>query len=196
MPTAEVLEEAMQKLTGEITQVPSAYSAIKIHGQKACDLARKNIAVTIPARKVWIYRLALLAKRDKTLLLDVDCSKGTYIRTLCTDLGESVGIPATMSFLVRTRVGDFSLSDAYTLEELKEVGEDALLLPEDCLSHLPVYELPEHRQQAFCNGLPTHDTRFSFEELHLRVYSQGNFLGIGRYDRKEETVTPEKVFLN
>ena len=125
LPTAEQLETVLQSFVGEIVQVPPAYSAIKINGQRACDLARQNIAVEIPERRIRIHRIELLAQRENVLLLDVDCSKGTYIRTLCADIGTKLGIPATMSFLVRTRVGDFSLADACTLEELAARGYSA-----------------------------------------------------------------------
>ena len=195
-PSEEELQAALRQLTGEITQVPPVYSAIKIKGQRACDLMRQNIAVEIPERQVHIYRFALLARRENSLLLDVDCSKGTYIRTLCTDLGNILGIPAAMSFLVRTRVGDFRLEESYTLEELKEAGCAALVVPEEQLSHIVRYELAEHRARAFCNGLATHDRTPGRPGGLLRVFSQGIFLGIGRYDAKEQAVVPEKVFAN
>ncbi len=195
LPSPQELDAVLQQFTGEILQVPPAYSAIKIHGQRACDLARQNIAVEIPERRVQIYRLELLAQRGNTLLLDVDCSKGTYIRTLCADLGRALGIPATMSFLVRTRVGDFSLASSCTLEELAAQGPAALLPAEDFLSHLPAYTMADHRVKAFLNGLGTNDWNFSgTEDQLLRVYGDGRFLGIGRFDAAEQSIIPEKVF--
>ena len=124
MPTAEQVKAVLPRFMGRITQTPSAYSAIKINGQRACDRMRQGEQVEMPSREVVIHRLELLACRtaDHTLLLDVDCSRGTYIRSLCTDLGQALGIPAVMTFLVRTRVGDFRLADALTLEELAEKG--------------------------------------------------------------------------
>ena len=195
LPSPQELDAVLQQFTGEILQVPPAYSAIKIHGQRACDLARQNIAVEIPERRVQIYRLELLAQRGNTLLLDVDCSKGTYIRTLCADLGRALGIPATMSFLVRTRVGDFSLASSCTLEELAAQGPAALLPAEDFLSNLPAYTMADHRVKAFLNGLGTNDWNFSgTEDQLLRVYGDGRFLGIGRFDAAEQSIIPEKVF--
>ena len=195
LPSPQELDAVLQQFTGEILQVPPAYSAIKIHGQRACDLARQNIAVEIPERRVQIYRLELLAQRGNTLLLDVDCSKGTYIRTLCADLGRALGIPATMSFLVRTRVGDFSLASSCTLEELAAQGPAALLPAEDFLSHLPAYTMADHRVKAFLNGLGTNDWNFSgTEDQLLRVYGDGRFLGIGRFDAAAQSIIPEKVF--
>lgn len=196
MPSPERLRQAMLALTGEITQIPPAHSAIKINGQKACDLVRQHIAVEIPKRQVHIYRFELLEKRAQTLLLDVDCSKGTYIRTLCTDLGKVLGVPATMSFLVRTRVGAFHLRDAYTLEELQLAGEKALLPAEAYLTHLPRYEIAAHRVKAFCNGLSTHDRAAELTNTFLRVYNAEKFLGIGRYRQETQEIIPEKVFTN
>jgi tRNA pseudouridine55 synthase len=194
MPTIPVLQQAARQLTGSIMQVPPAYSAIKIHGEKACDLARRHIAVEIPAREVMIYRLEILSQRTDTLLLDVECSKGTYIRTLCTDFGRLVGIPATMSFLVRLRVGDFCLKDSCTLEELNEKRTAAVLPPERFLSHLPRYDLAPHRIQAFLNGLPTHDTAFSGPSGRVCVYGPDGFLGVGCFQAETASVFPEKIY--
>ena len=195
MPDGGNLARAVQSLTGEISQTPPIYSAVKIGGRRACDLVRQNEAVEIPSRKVTIYRLEILARneKEKTLLLDVDCSKGTYIRSLCHDLGRAAGVPATMAFLVRSRVGDFSLDAAHTPEELSALGEAAVEPPEKYLGHLTRYDLPEMRTKAFLNGLPTHIEGLSGAEP-LAVFSGGEFLGIGRYDEKAASLAPEKVY--
>ena len=175
---------------------------------------RANKEVTIPPRQVTIYRFDLLAEdRDRrTLLLDVDCSKGTYIRSLCTDLGRAVGIPATMSFLVRTRVGEFLLQDAFTLEELRRMAEEdfsslPLLPPENYLGHFPRYDLPTMRLKAFTNGLSTHDAKFAEalraegftaevgEPLLVSVWCDRIFRAIGRFDWETESVYPEKLYI-
>lgn len=195
MPPREVLYDAMQQLTGRIVQIPPAYSAIKINGKRACDLVRQNIDVEIPSREVTIYRLELLERRSSTLLIDVECSKGTYIRTLCADLGERLGIPATMSFLVRTRVGDFNLRDACTLEELAEVRDQALLEPDAFLSHIPAYTIADERIIAFKNGLSTHDRQARFEQGLVRVYGNCGFIGMGSFNPATQSISPEKVFL-
>lgn len=195
MPDEKTVARAVRSLTGEIMQTPPVYSAVKIGGRRACDLARKNEAVEIPSRKVVIYRLDVLARRDaeKTLLLDIECSKGTYIRSVCRDIGRAAGDPATMSFLVRTRVGDFSLDAAHTPEELAALGENAVEPPEKYLGHLTRYDLPEMRTKAFLNGLPTHIEGLSGQEP-LAVFSGGAFLGIGRYEEKSASLAPEKVY--
>ena len=213
-PSTEKILAGMKTLTGEITQVPPVYSAVKIDGKRAADLVRANKEVTIPPRKVTIYRFDLLAedRERRTLLLDVDCSKGTYIRSLCTDLGRAVGIPATMSFLVRTRVGEFPLPEAVSLEELARIAQEdfsalPILPPENFLGHFPRYDLPAGRLKAFTNGLSTHDVKFAVtlrkiipqpekgESQLLTVWCDGTFRGIGRFDWETESVSPEKLYV-
>ena len=198
MPSRETVEAALEKFRGEITQVPPAHSAIKIGGRRAYELVREGKTVEIPERHITIHALDLVSydAEKRRLLFDVTCSRGTYIRTLCIDIGRALGLPAVMTFLVRTRVGDFPLVDARTLEELAEAGETALLAPEDMLSGLPRYDLPAGRENAFLNGLSTHDfhiASFPAPTAVVRVYGGDTFLGIGRIHRDAETVTTEKV---
>lgn len=196
IPDDETLTRAVRSLTGEISQTPPIFSAVKIGGRRACDLARQNAEVEIPSRLVTVYRLEILARneREKTLLLDIDCSKGTYIRSLCRDLGRAAGVRATMAFLVRSRVGAFMLENAHTPEELKTMGETAVEQPQDYLGHLPRYDLPEARVKAFLNGLSTHVDDASCTSGPLAVFSGEAFLGIGRYDEMSSSLVPEKVY--
>lgn len=209
MPTADEINAVLEQFNGEITQVPPAHSAIKINGQRACDLLRKGIEVEIPSRQITIYRINLLNISDNrasggkaSFTIDVDCSKGTYIRSLCADIGAKLGIPATMSFLVRTRAGDFCLEDAWTLEEIKaelervkESGEEPAFVKNahEYLSHIPSYQLNPAREKAFCNGLSSNDYRYGGEEGILRVYSGEKFLGIGKYEANNKNIVPMKV---
>lgn len=193
LPAADAIEAALAGFRGRITQVPPAHSAIKIGGRRACDLLREGKVVDMPSREVFIHRLELLARREDTILIDTDCSKGTYIRSLCADIGAALGIPATMAFLVRRRVGDFALEDALTLEELKERGASALLAPSDFLSHLERYDLNPLREKAFCNGLATGERQHIPQSDTLKVYASGRFIGIGRFDRSNKEVVPVKV---
>lgn len=194
MPTADQIRAVLEKFTGRITQVPPAHSAIKINGRRACDLIREGKSVEIPSRTVTIHRLELLAQRADTILIDTDCSKGTYIRSLCTDIGAALGIPATMAFLVRRRVGDFQLADALTLEEFQEKGASALLDPSQFLSHLERYDLNPLREKAFGNGLSTGVRQHVPTSDTLKVYANDRFIGIGRFDRSNMEVVPVKVF--
>ena len=209
MPDKETVLKALEEFKGEITQVPPAHSAIKINGHRACDLLRRGIEVEIPSRQVVIHKLELLGIKDDrncggtaNILIDADCSKGTYIRSLCADIGAKLGIPATMSFLVRTRVGDFPLEKAYSIEEIKAEIEKTeneeysfVNKAEDYLSHLRRYQLNPARQKAFCNGLSSNDYKFEGSEQALLVYSNNVFLGVGRYDSKNKSIVPVKILL-
>lgn len=209
MPDKETVLKALEEFKGEITQVPPAHSAIKINGHRACDLLRRGIEVEIPSRQVVIHKLELLGIKDDrncggtaNILIDADCSKGTYIRSLCADIGAKLGIPATMSFLVRTRVGDFPLEKAYSIEEIKAEIEKTeneeysfVNKAEDYLSHVRRYQLNPARQKAFCNGLSSNDYKFEASEQALLVYSNDVFLGVGRYDSKNKSIVPVKILL-
>ncbi|WP_027406635.1 tRNA pseudouridine(55) synthase TruB [Anaerovibrio sp. RM50] len=200
MPDLNQVEKVFEEFTGNIIQVPPAHSAIKINGRRACDLIRQGIHVEIPSREVEIHSIRFIERDEekKTLLFDVDCSKGTYIRSLCQDMGHAMGIPSTMSFLVRTAVGNFRLSDAVSVEELQELGEKALLNPEKYIGHIRRYNLNPKRRKAFCNGLSSDDRAFGEtidhqDNVTLRVYAGDEFLGIGHYDKKNKTIVPDKV---
>ena len=195
LPSEEELRRVLGQFVGVITQTPPAYSAIKVGGQRAYDLVRQGAAVEIPTRTVRIDRLELVHAdaAHARILVDVDCAKGTYIRSLCTDIGAVLGLPATMRFLLRTRVGGFMLADSYTLEELAEVRETALCDPDTALD-LPVYELDPQRVKAFYSGLSTSERRLELAEGCYRVYAEGVFLGIGRYDAASREMYPAKAF--
>ena len=195
LPSEEELRSVLGQFVGVITQTPPAYSAIKVGGQRAYDLARQGAAVEMRARTVRIDQLELVHAdaAHARILVDVDCAKGTYIRSLCTDIGTALGLPATMRFLLRTRVGGFMLADSYTLEELAEVRETALCAPDTALD-LPVYELAPQRVKAFYSGLSTSERRMELAEGCYRVYAEGVFLGIGRYDATEQEMYPAKAF--
>ena len=195
LPSEEELRSVLRLFVGEIEQTPPAYSAIKVGGQRAYDLARQGAAVEMRARTVRIDQLELVHAdaAHARILVDVDCAKGTYIRSLCTDIGAVLGLPATMRFLLRTRVGGFMLADSYTLEELAEVRETALCAPDTALD-LPVYELAPQRVKAFYSGLSTSERRMELAEGCYRVYAEGVFLGIGRYDAAAQEMYPAKAF--
>ena len=175
MPKLDELNAVAKIFVGEIEQTPPNFSAIKIHGRKACDMARKNLSFEMPSRRVKIFRLEILDVTDSTATIEVDCSAGTYIRSLAVDFGARLNLPATLKNLIRLRVGDFALKNSVTFDEL---DADKILPIETCLEHLPTFELPENRIRAFLNGLPT-TVNFAGEKL-LRVISDGKFLGVGK----------------
>ncbi len=192
VPEKATLRETLASLTGEQEQTPPAHSAVKINGRRAYDLVRSGEKVNIPSRRVHIKDIRLVCKREHSIVIDVDCSKGTYIRSLIITLGERLGLLTTMGFLLRTRVGDFSIEEAMTLEELAARGEASLLPPETMLSHMNRYNIMASRRKAFCNGLAT-GVRDISEEGTYCVFSDGAFLGIGRYSGKSGELTPVKV---
>jgi len=133
--TPETLEAALEKFRGDILQVPPMYSAIKINGKKLYELARKGREVERPARPVLIKTLELVEQQGEDLYtICVRCSKGTYVRTLCHDIGQALGCGGGMSSLRRTAAAGFFLRDAHTLEEVQNASNPAaLLMPVDAL---------------------------------------------------------------
>lgn len=119
-PTEEDVKEALKKFVGEIKQIPSAYSAIKIGGQRAYDLARKGEAVVMPSRDVTVYKLNLLSYNYPEIEALAGVSSGTYIRTLSEDIGRALGTGAFMSALTRTKIDQVDLSDSIALKDLNE----------------------------------------------------------------------------
>ena len=117
------LDEVLERFRGEIMQIPPMYSALKVNGQKLCDLARKGRQVERQPRPVTIHELTLLSREGDTLRLRVRCSKGTYIRTLCADIGEALGCGGCMQALRRTQAGEYTIAEAVPLQRLLESPE-------------------------------------------------------------------------
>ena len=176
MPTPNELNGAAKKFIGEIEQTPPKFSAIKINGQKAYDLARKNIDFEIPKRLVKIYRMEILRIEKNLATVEVDCSKGTYIRSLAIDFGKIFNLPTTLKSLQRTRVGNFKLENSVTIDGLKSDCEKFLLPVDDGLSFEKFF-LPAHRVKAFLNGLPTN---LNQPDKIVKVYADEKFLGVGK----------------
>ena len=180
MPTLDEFNATLKNFIGDIEQTPPKFSAIKIHGRKAYDLARKNLDFEMPRRLVRISDIKLIALEKTSATIEISCGKGTYIRSLAIDIGERLKIPATLKNLIRLRVGDFDLKTSATLDEL---NAENILPIENCLKHLPRFELDAKRIRAFMNGLPT--TLNLPDKNALRVFSDGKFLGVGRIERGE-----------
>ncbi len=178
------LEGALPAFTGPIMQVPPMYSAIKRNGQKLYELARAGKEVHRDPRPVTIHALELLGRTEEgDYLLRVRCSKGTYVRTLCHDIGAALGCGGCMSSLRRTMAAGFTLEQAVTLERVQEEGA-ALLLPVDrFFGGLPAYRIPSPRQERLCrNGSPLPAPELAAGEY--RVYDpQGTFLCVSRWER-------------
>lgn len=175
--TQERLEAALDSFRGEIAQIPPMYSAIKVNGQKLYALARQGKAVERAPRPVTIFALDLLGGAGADWRLRVHCSKGTYVRTLCHDIGAALGCGGCLSALRRTRAGAYDVTRSHTMAEiLAAENPEALLLPTDSLfSDRPALKVAENAERKLRNGAPLHTPKLKDGEY--RVYNQaGDFL--------------------
>ena len=175
--TQERLEAALDSFRGEIAQIPPMYSAIKVNGQKLYALARQGKAVERAPRPVTIFALDLLGGAGADWRLRVHCSKGTYVRTLCHDIGAALGCGGCLSALRRTRAGAYDVTRSHTMAEiLAAENPEALLLSTDSLfSDRPALKVAENAERKLRNGAPLHTPKLKDGEY--RVYNQaGDFL--------------------
>lgn len=190
----EELEAVLPRFTGEISQIPPMFSAIKINGQKLYDLARQGKEVERKARAVTIFALEVVEQVSETdYILRIRCSKGTYVRTLCHDIGQALGCGGCMFSLRRTMAAGFNLDESVTLEQMKEGGE-ALLRPTDSLFRdRPDYRLKTEKQEERCrNGNPFF-IQENLPEGEYRIYDrEGAFLCLSRL--QGDTMTSLKNF--
>lgn len=186
-PDRDSFLRAAESLTGDIVQTPSMYSAIKVGGKPLYLRARRGETVDVPQRMVRIDSIELIREtEDHGFEIRVRCGRGTYIRTLCDDLGKRCGCPAHMRSLVRTRSGAFSIENAISPEEAKELAEKGMLaahlLPPDyALGHLPQADVPENLSKLVINGarMPlVSGTETLAEDEPVRIYLKGGFWGI------------------
>lgn len=190
----EELEAVLPRFTGEISQIPPMFSAIKINGQKLYDLARQGKEVERKARAVTIFALEVVEQVSETdYILRIRCSKGTYVRTLCHDIGQALGCGGCMFSLRRTMAAGFTLDESVTLERMQEGGE-ALLRPTDSLFRdRPDYRLKTEKQEERCrNGNPFF-IQENLPEGEYRIYGrEGEFLCLSRL--QGDTMTSLKNF--
>ncbi len=156
LPDKEAVKEAVGRFIGNIKQIPPMYSALKVGGKKLCDLARQGIVVDREARDITIHKIECKKINDCDYSLLVDCSAGTYIRTLCADIGASLGCGGAMASLERRAAGEFHISASHTTEELEAMTEEeriSLLLPiESLFSELPRVTLDPFYEKLSRNG--------------------------------------------
>ena len=182
--TRQELEAALKQFTGPIEQIPPMYSAIKIGGKKLYELARKGQEIERKPRPVTIYALELLDGDGADWTIRVRCSKGTYVRTLCHDIGAALGCGGCMSSLRRTMAGGFTLRQAVTMPELLKFAEEndpqTLLMPVDALfAQHPALIVTMGQAARIRNGADVRDR--SFADGTYRVYAEdGNFLMLGK----------------
>ncbi|MCA9139452.1 MAG: tRNA pseudouridine(55) synthase TruB [Planctomycetales bacterium] len=153
-PTLGDLQSACMDLTGYITQIPPAYSAIRVGGQRAYDMARNGQVVDMPSRLVRIESIEIESYDYPELRIRVTCGTGTYLRTLGMDLAKAVGTVAVMTSLTRTHVGEFSISDAVSVDQIREQDIDSLLQPPALgVTHLPRWVIDADEGVRLGNGL-------------------------------------------
>lgn len=215
--SAEQVKEMLSHFVGELQQVPPMYSALKVGGKKLYELAREGKEVERKARPITIYELELLKAEHPEYEIRVVCSKGTYIRTLCHDIGQALSCGAVMTSLVRSRVGEFRLKDAKTLDELQELADqgrvqEAVIPVEEMFHALPAIQVSDGAQKALLNGNQLKRSEvlmkeeagttgkipgeFPVDQGEYRVYSMDSrFCAIYRYEGDRRLFTPVKMFL-
>lgn len=204
IPGAERVKEVCKSFVGNIKQIPPMYSALKKDGQKLCDLARKGIEIEREARNITVYSLTCSEtdKKDE-YTLEVSCSKGTYIRTLCADIGKALGCGGVMAALRRTSVGEFSIDNAKTLTELENMTENernALILDTETLflGHKKVI-LPDFFARLCNSGCEIYLKKLGLdmnESEKVRLYDKNGFFSLGEVREFEggKAIKPIKKF--
>lgn len=182
VPDEFQLRKALEKFKGELEQIPPMYSAIKVGGKKLYELARKGESIERRSRHITVFDLDIAGRADDDYVLRVSCSKGTYVRTLCNDIGQALGCGGCMSGLRRTKAGVFSVEDAHTIAEVQEAvdrGEaESLIIPLDTLfSEFNKLTVPTVAEKKLRNGSIVN---ISAPDGKYRVYSESNeFLLLG-----------------
>lgn len=219
--TRQELHEAVQAFVGDYDQIPPMYSAIKQNGKKLYELAREGIEVERKPRKIHISAITILddsnLEKDSSFVMEIKCSKGTYIRTLCNDIGERLGCGAAMQNLMRTRVGAFALDSAVKLSQVEEMRDNETLesiikSPEYIFKDLDAIHVSDNCRVILENGNSfrkdnlvsedpegVNDKDFAKEMFSdgdmFRVYSEDDtFFGIYKYDARTKQFKVDKFF--
>jgi len=192
------LEETLQKFTGDITQIPPMFSALKFEGKPLYEYARQGIEIERKSRQVTIYDITLNKIEESIVILEMSCSKGTYIRTLAEDIGHALGCGAYLKGLERTQTGNFQLSDALTIEAIEAMSmasREKTLLPVDALLEgLSSIKLTLTETEAIKKGQAIDFNGKNDNELRLYGAS-GQFLGVGQPDLQGR-LFPKRLIAN
>lgn len=188
LPTKNEFFEACEKFVGDIEQVPPMYSALKVNGQKLVDLARQGIEVERQARKIHISSIIpeVVDEARGIYQISVECSKGTYIRTLCSDIGAHLGCGATMSALRRTKSGNFTLNNSHTIEQIEKMSaeeREALIVPcEELFSDLDSVKLSDFYSKLCHSGCEIYQAKISTSfpvGTRVRLCDRNGFFALG-----------------
>jgi len=203
--TTEMVEKTIKSFIGEQDQIPPMYSAIKVNGKKLYELAREGKVIERKARRINIYNIEIIDTNLPRVKMRIDCSKGTYIRSLCNDIGEKLGCYGCMENLVRERVGNFSIDNTIIIEEIQSLMnenrvEEVVLPIDSVFSSYPKIKVKAESQKACLNG-----AKLKFSDLvdgcynensrhkYFRLYLEnGEFVGI--YQKKQNNLVIEKMF--
>ena len=204
LPSSDAVARAAAGFLGESEQIPPMYSALKQGGRKLCDLARAGITVEREARKITVTRLDVTPLSDSDYRLEVVCSKGTYIRTLCADIGASLGVGGVMASLCRAEAGGFTLDRAYTLSDLEAMSEaerHAALIPvENVFADAPLVVLPPFFARLARSGQQIYQKKIGVSYplgTRIRMADADGFFALGEVREFEEglAIKPIKMFL-
>ncbi len=191
------IEKAVLSFIGEIDQVPPMYSALKVNGKKLYELAREGKVIERKSRKRTIFSIDIIEINNEKIRFDVVCSKGTYIRTLCYDIGEKLGVGGHMSFLLRLESGRFSLNDTLTIEELQELDTNDIvskMMPiDEALGFSKRININSRACELIKNGVKTDLIRNAEEHLsdqdYVLVYHDDKFIALSQYNEGKLLVT-------
>lgn len=190
--------KTIMSFVGTYMQIPPMYSAIKVNGQKMYELARAGKTIEREPRKVDILEIEIMKLELPRVVFRVRCSKGTYIRSLCRDIGEKLGCLGCMEALVRSRVGRFTIDNAYTLSQIQDMVAkeeiDKAVTPTDAFfADYPTFDAVDYRERLVRNG-NSFETDYIGDRI--RVYVAGSFAGIYDYDGENKLYRPFKMFLS
>lgn len=181
IPTEKEVLDILPKFTGRIEQIPPMYSAVRVDGRKLYKIAREGKVVDRPKREIHVESLKLLDSNPFTL--KIKCSSGTYARTLISDIGKELGTFATMTSLIRTKVGPFSVENAIKIDDLESMTKEEIeekLYPTDfALRNIPKYNVPKSFFERLINGVKFYDNRIN--DGKYSIYCLDEFIGIGEF---------------
>lgn len=178
----EDINNVLQSFLGKQKQVPPMYSAIKINGKKLYEYAREGKEVKLEAREIEIYKIQLLEYKNSKIKFEVECSKGTYIRTLCEDIAKKLGTVGYMEKLQRTKVNNFKIGDSVLLDDITlENVEENLIKIEEVFKEKDKIELDNKKLELFLNGVKL---TYDLPKDIYRIYNNKQFIGIGIVENK------------